>query len=117
GEEELVEARGAAVQDAEAVAPLAHLEEGLDLAVDQELVPDQPVELEEVEAYQPRRRVDQLVREDEGDVEVREARQVEAGQLVAGVELVEDQVEAEQPLVDVRAGVVDAVVVVPERAQ
>src|SRR5262249_56215318 len=106
----------AAVQDPEAIAPLLHLEEGLEDAVHQQLVADQAVEAEEVEADLPRTRVDQLVGEGERDVELGKAREPEAGLLVAGVEGVEEELEAEEPLVDVLRRVLDAVVVVPERA-
>src|SRR5205814_8528125 len=100
----------------EALATLRHLEEWLDDPVDQQLVADQAVEPEEVEADLPRAGVDQLVGEGERDVELRKAREPEAGMLVARVELVEEELEAEQPLVHVLRRVFDTVVVVPERA-
>src|SRR5436853_7603606 len=51
GEEQLVEARRAAVQDAEAVAALVDAQERLDYAVRQLHVAEQPLEVERVEAY------------------------------------------------------------------
>src|SRR5205814_9938520 len=101
----------------EALATLRHLEEWLDDPVDQQLVADEAVEPEEVEADLARPGVDQLVGEGERDVELREAREPEAGVLVARVELVEEELEAEQPLVDVLRRVPDAVVVVPGAAR
>src|SRR5206468_4172157 len=58
GEEQLVEARRTAVEDPEAVAAFLHLEERLEDAVDEQLVADQAVEPEEVEADLPRAGVD-----------------------------------------------------------
>jgi hypothetical protein len=116
-EEELVEARRACVEQAEAVPALGHLEERLDLAVRQERVADQAVVLEGVERDEPGRRVDQLVREDERDVELREPRQMEAGGLVARVEVVEQDRRPDEALVRVLGGVVDPVVVVPEEPE
>src|SRR5206468_2541271 len=52
----------------------------------------------------------------ERDVELGKGREPEAGVLVAGIELVEQELEAEQPLVDVLRRVPDAMIVVPERA-
>src|SRR5439155_1873648 len=106
GEEQLVEARRPAVQDPEAIAALLHLEERLQDAVDQELVANQAVETEQVEADLPGPGVDQLVGQEERDIELREAREPEAGVLVARVEIVEDEVEAREALVDVLCRVV-----------
>src|SRR6185295_9720868 len=102
GQEELVETRRTRVQDAEAITALLDLEERLDLAVDEELVADEPVEIEGVETEQTARAVVELVAQRERHVELREARQVETRQLVARVELVEREEEPGQPLVDVR---------------
>ena len=55
-EEDLVEARRADVENAEAVAALLHLVERLHLAVHQERVPEQAVEVERVEDEQSRGR-------------------------------------------------------------
>src|SRR5437667_64392 len=116
GEEELVEAGRPTVQDPEAIAALLHLEERLEDAVHQQLVADQAVEPEEVEADLPRSRIEQLVGESKRDVEVGKGGEVETGILIARVELIEEELEAEEALVDVLRRVLDTVVVVPERA-
>src|SRR6202035_6189937 len=95
------EARRAGVQQSEAIPPRLHLEEGLDLAVHQELVAQDAVQAEEVEGQLAVRRVVDLVREHQRNVELRIAGKAEAGRLVAGVELVEHEIEAYQPLVGV----------------
>ena len=88
----------------------------LDHAVDEELVAQDPVEVEKVEGEQLAGRIEALVGEHHRDVIGGEGGQAEARRLVAGVELVEEQVEAGEALVDVLGGEVHAVVVVPERA-
>jgi hypothetical protein len=62
----------------------------LDLAVHQELVAEEAVGVEGVEGQQPGGGVKQPVGQAQRDVELREAGQVEAGALVAGVEVVEE---------------------------
>src|SRR5262249_5140062 len=116
-EEELEEARGPGVEQAEAVTARLHLEERLDLAVHQELVADDAVEAEEIEGEQSAGGIVHLVGEGQRDVELGEARKVESRALVARVELVEQQVEPEQTLVDVLGREVHAMVVVPECTQ
>ena len=86
----------------------------LDLAVHRELVAQDAVQVEEIEEEQTSPPIEALVGEHHRDVELGEAREMEAGRFVAGVELVEEQVEPRQPLVDVLRGEVDAVVVIPE---
>src|SRR5262249_24735683 len=113
GEEELVEAGRPGVEDAETVAAFLHLEEGLDLPVDEELVAQEPVEAEQVEAHEPRGRVDQPVREEQRDVERGKAGETKARELEARVELVEVEMEARQALVGVLRRVLDAMVVIP----
>src|SRR2546426_1886329 len=117
GEKKLIEARGAAVEHAEAVAPLIDVEERLDNAVSQLDVADQPLEIERVEADQACGGIQQLVSQQDRDVELRVAGQMEAGGLISGVKLVEQEMEAFQALVGVFSGVVNAVVVIPEGAQ
>ena len=86
-------------------------------AVDQLHVTNQAFEIEGVEADQACRRIQQLVVQHEGDVELRIAWQMEAGAFIAGVELVEHELEAHQALVRVLGGVFDAVIVIPQGAQ
>ena len=114
---DLLEPRRSAVQPAEAVAPGVDVQHGLDHAVDQELVAQDAVQVEGVEDQLSARRIETFIREHHGDVVVREAGQAEAGGLVSRVILIEQQVEAGEPLVDVLGGEVDPVVVIPERAQ
>src|SRR5438552_8043293 len=116
GQEELVEPRWSGVQPAEPVPARADVQHRLDLAVDRELVAQDAVQVEQVEKQEACPRIEALVGKYHGDVERGEARQMEAGVLVAGVELVEEEVEPGQPFVDVLRGEVHAVVVVPERA-
>src|SRR5574341_771920 len=70
GQEELVEPRGTEVQHPEPVAALLHLEERLDLAVHQELGPEDAVGVEGVEGQQARLGVEVAVGQPEGDVEL-----------------------------------------------
>src|SRR6185295_17700749 len=117
GQVELVEAGGSRIQHAEAVAPRRHGELGLDVAVDEKLVAENAVEVEQVEEDLAADRIDDLVVEQQRDVERGETRQAETCRFVAGVELIEQQIEAGQALVDILRREVDAVIVVPERAQ
>src|SRR5262249_25048237 len=111
--------------NAKAVATRLDLEKGLDLAIDEELVPQDPVEVEEVEEQEARARIEDAIGEHErhvvldGCVEVGagDAGQAESGELVARVELVVKKVETGEPLVDILGREIDAVVVVPERAE
>ena len=116
GQEELVEPRRPGVQPAKAVAARADVQHRLDLAVHRELVPQDAVQVEEIEEEETGPPIEALVGEHHGDVVRREGGQAEARRLGAGVELVEEQVEAGEALVDVLGGEVHAVVVVPERA-
>src|SRR4029077_8713452 len=102
GEEHLVEPRWAAVEDAESIAPRLDLEERLDLAVDQELVTEDAVEVEQVEDQEAGAGIEHAGGQHQRDiVEQRrervarrlDSRQPEPGGLVAGVELVEQAVE------------------------
>jgi hypothetical protein len=93
------------------------VQDRLDLSVDQEPVPQDAVQIEQVEEDLASARVDHLVVEHHGDVVLREARQMETRQLVTGILIVEEQIHPRQALVGVLGGVVDAVVVVPERVQ
>jgi hypothetical protein len=114
---DLQETRRAGAQPAEAVAPGMHVQHGLDCAVDQEFVTQDAVEVEGVEDQLSARGVEALVGEHHGYVVVREAGQAEARGLVARVILIEQQVEAREALVDILGREVDAVIVIPERAQ
>ncbi len=125
GQEELVEPGGAGVQQAEAVATTLDVHERLELAVDEELVADEAVQPERVEA-ELAVRGEQLVGEDQREIElrvtstrgiIREAGEPESGRLVAGVEGVEQELHPGEALVDVLGRVVDPVVVVPRRRQ
>jgi len=116
GQEELVEPRRPGVQPAKAVAARADVQHRLDLAVHRELVPQDAVQVEEIEEEETGPPIEALVGEHHGDVELGEAREMEPGTLITGVELIEEQVEAGQALVDVLGSEIDAVVVVPERA-
>src|SRR4051794_6679978 len=113
----LLEARGPGVEQAEAVTALSDLEERLRPAFDEEHVAEDAVGVERVECEQAGGGVEQLVAEDERDVPLREARQVQPRGLVAGVVPVEDHGRPDQALVGVLGGVVDAVVVVPQEAE
>ena len=114
---DLQEARRAGVDPAEAIAARADVQHRLDHAVDQELVAEDAVGVERVEDQIAGRRVEAAVGEHHRDVILRERRQAEAGRLVAGVVIVEEEVVTDQPLVDVLRREVLAVVVIPERAQ
>ena len=128
-QEELVETGVRAVQEPEPILPPRHSKERLDGAVQDELVAEEAVVVEGVEDEEAVL-VEQLVLDDDGDVELpkllaaREAhrppRQPERARIRVqlsrdGVDLVEAQVEAGEPAVDVRPGDVDRVVVVPQR--
>ncbi len=122
GEEELVEARRPGVAPAAAIPPRGAGDHRVDLPVDEELVAEDAVEIEQVEGQQPGILVKDLVVDDHVDVEVgervlavAERGQAEARGLVAGVELVEEDVGPGETLVGVFRRVVDAVVVIPQR--
>src|SRR5262249_32784228 len=90
--------------------------ERLNLAVDQELIAQDTVQVEEIEEQLPGIRIKHFVGEQHGNIELA-AGQAEAGSFVAGIKVVEQQVLAHQPFVDILRGKVDAVVVVEESAQ
>src|ERR1041384_619029 len=117
GQEQFIETRRPAVQDAETIAPLADVEERLNDAIRQLNVAEQSLEIESVKAQQPGAGVQQLIIEHDRDVVLRITRQTEAGGFIAGIELVEDQVKAFKTLVSIFRGVIDAMVVIPQRAQ
>src|SRR5262249_13189175 len=116
GQEELIEARRPTVEPAEAVSARTDVQYGLDLAVHQELVAEDTVQVEKIEEQQPGPRIEALVGEHHGDIELGEAREMEASGLVPRVELVKEEVEPGQALVDVLSGEVDTVIVIPEGA-
>ena len=91
------------------------LQEWLDLAVDGELVADDPIEAEQV-VEQLAVGVEDFVAEDHRNIEFA-ARQPEAGRLVAGVLVVEDEKESGESLVHILRGEIDTMVVIPERAE
>jgi len=113
-ERELEEARVRAVQEPEAILAPRHLEERLDDAVHDELVAEETVVVEGV-VDQEAVPVELPVLDDESDVELpaRQAQGRRGIQLVPGVEEVGVEEEPGEPAVDVRAGDVDGVVVVP----
>src|SRR5439155_9391255 len=74
-------------------------------------------EVERVKTNQTRTRVQQLVGQHDGDVELRVAGQAEARPFIPGVELVEHELESVQSFVGVLRRVIDAMVVVPHGAQ
>src|SRR4029077_787852 len=92
-QEELVEARRADIEQAETITPRRDLEEGLDHAVHQELVTQYPIQVEQVEHQFARLRIEHLVVEEQRNIEVRKAGQMEAGVFVAGIKLVEQAIE------------------------
>src|SRR5262249_20861268 len=114
--EHLIEPRRAAIKHAEAVAALIHIQEGLDFAIRQLNVADQAIKAKGIKADLARGGIDQLVVQHDGNIELREAGQVEAGALISGVELIEDVEEAFQALVGILRRVIDAMIVIPERA-
>src|SRR5262249_60184083 len=123
-QEELEEARRTGVQQPEAIPARLHLEEGLYLAVDEELVAQDAVQIEKIECQQAVAVGIQLVGEDQRNVEpLHKAREAKTGSFIAGVKLVrvprlivEEQEESEETLVCILGSKVDAVVVVPQRA-
>jgi hypothetical protein len=94
----------------------------VDLAVDEELVAENSVCIEQIELQQSGLVIEDLVVEDHVDIEtgqrvlsVAEARQTEAGVFVTSVEFIEENVSAGEAFVGVLGGVIDAVVVIPQR--
>src|SRR5258708_40236143 len=106
---DLVETGGAAVQPPEAVAPGVNVQHGLDHSVHQELVAQDAVQVEQIERQQAASRVEAPVGKQHGDV-VGAAGEVESSGLVAGVELIEQEVEPCQALVGILRREVHAVV-------
>src|SRR5262249_11000259 len=117
GQEELVEARRTGVEQAETVAARQHVEERLDLAIHQELVAEDAVQVEQVERQQAGGRIVDLVGERQRNIELRETGETESGGFVAGIELVEQAIESEQALVGILRGEIHPVIVVPQRAE
>jgi hypothetical protein len=112
----VVDAGVRAIQDPEPVLAALNAQDRLDLAVDEELVPEEAVVVEGVVGEEAVA-VEEPVLEDQPDVEVA-ARQPERRRrvrLVTGVERVEVEGEAGEAAVDVLRGDVDGVVVVPVR--
>src|SRR5581483_10630970 len=99
GEEHLPEAGGPAPEEPEAILPRLHPQPRLDRPVHQELIAEEAIVVEHVEDERAVRR-EHLVLEDEGDVKV-PAGEPEASGLVAGVQIVEDEVEAGEAAIDV----------------
>src|SRR5262249_10627726 len=116
-QEELVEAGWAGVQQTEPVTTGRNLEEGLDHAIDQELVAQDAIQIEQVEHQLSRVRIEDLVIEHQRDIELGEAGQVEARGFVSRIQTVEQTIEPDQALVGVLRGKVHAMIVVPERGQ
>src|SRR5580658_3693870 len=112
-----IEARRPGIEQAEPVAARYHLEERLDLAVHQELIADNSIQSEQVKRQQGTFGVIYLIGEDQGDIELREAGQMETRFFIAGVKFVEEAIKAYQPLVSVLRREVHAMIVVPQRAQ
>src|SRR6185312_10898034 len=117
GEEKLIETRWAAVQHPEPIAALAYLHEWLRFPIDELHIADQSIVFESIETDQPGTGIDELVRQKQWNVKLREAGKVEPGAFVASVKLVENKLEAGQPFVRVLRSVVKAVVVIPQSAQ
>src|SRR5207237_598863 len=76
GQEQLIEARRSTVDPAQPITARVHLEERLDLAVHQELVAENAVEVEQVERQQSGRRVEHLVVQQHRYVEVADLEEV-----------------------------------------
>src|ERR1700721_461060 len=108
-EEELIEARRPGVQQAEAVTPGRDLEEWLDLAIHQEFIAQNAIQVEQVEYKVAAVRVISSVGKQQRNVELRKAGQPESGFFVAGVKLIEQAVEPGKALVGVLRREIDAV--------
>ena len=114
-EREAVEARRAAVEQAEAVLPRLDVEVRPNLAVHRELVAQDAVKIEEVVDELPAG-VEHLVAEHERHV-VRSARQLESArvQFVAAIERIEEAVASREAGVNILSGEILPVVVIPQR--
>ena len=115
---ELQKARGPADQEPEAILPALDVQIRLDLRIHRHLVAQDPVQVEQVEEELAGGRIEHLVHEEHGDVELA-AGQAEPGRLVVGVEqdvVAEERAEGGEHLVRVLRGEVDLVVVIPEEA-
>jgi hypothetical protein len=86
------------------------------LSVDKKLVSQNAVAVRQIESQHAIVGIEVLIVEHHGDVEIREARKPKAGGFVAGVKLIEEQVETREALVNVLGREVYAVIVIPERA-
>src|SRR5262249_11734432 len=115
--EQLVEPRRPHIQPAEAISARLYFQEGLHLAVHQERIAKYSVQVEQVEGYLPIL-IKHLIGEVHPYVKLREAWQAEAVCVcfVAVVFVIEEQVVAVQSLVDVLRSVVNAMIVIPQRA-
>ena len=120
GQEELIKARWPGVHPAKAIPARFHFEERLNLAVHQEFVAEHSVQAEQIESQQSRRAalgIEQLVSKHHRDIELGEAGKAESGGFIAGVEVVEEKVCPDQTLVGILRGMIEAVVVIEERAE
>jgi hypothetical protein len=82
------------------------------LSVDKKLVSQNAVAVRQIESQHAIVGVEVLVVEHHGDVEIREARKPKAGGFIAGVKLIEEQVETREALVNVLRREVYAVIVI-----
>jgi hypothetical protein len=89
----------------------------LNYTVYQELVAQDAIKVEQIENQVAGFRIVHLIGKSQRDIELREAGQTEPRLFIAGVELVEQAVKAEQALVSILRSKVHAVVVIPECAQ
>src|SRR5215471_2807130 len=93
-QEEFIEARRTGVEQPEAVAARLDLKERLDLAVDQELITQDAVQVEQVKGQQLRGGIVHLVGKDQRNIALREVWKTESSLIIAGVELVEQEIVA-----------------------
>src|SRR6185503_952379 len=118
----LVEARRSRVQPAEAITARAYVQHRLYLAVDKELVTKNSVCIKQIEFQQSCHVIEDLVVEDHVNVEtgewilsITEARQSESRVFVTSIEFIEENVGPGEAFVSILCGVIDAVVVIPQR--
>src|SRR5262249_15772111 len=116
GQEELNPARRTGMGPAQPVTPRSYLEERLNLSAHQQLIAQKALPVEQMEEEVAGIGVEQLVADKHWDIELA-AGKAEAGGFVPGIKVVEQQKLADQTLVDVLRGKVDAVIVVEECAQ
>src|SRR6185503_15764304 len=113
---EPIKARRPAIQPAEAITPPLHFEERLYLSVNKKLVSQNAVPVGQIKSEHAVIRIEVLVIEHHRDIKIREARKPKPRRLIAGVELIKEQIKTGEALVDVLSREVYAVVVIPERA-